>query len=123
MKTRKKLNQVRDLRKRRARAKIKSAARPRLSVFRSNRQIYAQIVDDLAGRTLASASSKDAAQKESNRGKAGSKTEKARAVGRAVARRAKEAGVRNVVFDKGGCSYHGRVRALAEGAREEGLEF
>lgn len=91
--------------------------RPRLSVFRSNKQIYAQVIDDTAGRTLAAASSiePDVAR--------GRKTETAAAVGACVARRALENGVRKVVFDRGGYVYHGRVKALADAARAEGLEF
>ena len=96
-----------------------TTARPRLSVFRSLNQIYAQIIDDTIGRTLAAASSFDAAL----RGTTGSKTDRAKAVGTAIAERAREAGVRQVVFDRGGYLYHGRVKALADAARENGLEF
>jgi large subunit ribosomal protein L18 len=96
-----------------------SAVRPRLSVFRSLNQIYAQVIDDTTGRTLASASS---LEKELRDG-AGSKTERARTVGSLVAERAKVAGVTQVVFDRSGFRYHGRVRSLAEAAREAGLEF
>lgn len=95
--------------------------RPRLCVFRGLRAIYAQVVDDLSGRTLAAASSREAglvAEGASRRDAAA-----AQAVGRAVAERAKAAGVTRVVFDRGGYLYHGRVKALAEGAREAGLEF
>ncbi len=95
------------------------AARPRLAVFRSARHIYAQVIDDRAGRTLAAASDLEAEL----RGGEGTKTERARAVGALVARRAREAGCPSVVFDRGGFSYGGRVRALAEAAREEGLVF
>ncbi len=94
-------------------------ARPRLVVTRSARHIYAQIVDDLAGRTLAAASTLDA----SIRGTAGDKTARARTVGELVAARGKEAGVSAVVFDRGGNSYHGRIAALADAAREGGLQF
>jgi large subunit ribosomal protein L18 len=96
-----------------------TSSRPRLVVTRSARHIYAQVVDDLAGRTLAAASTLDP----SLRGGEGHKTAKARAVGRLVAERAAAAGVAAVVFDRGGNRYHGRVAALAEGARESGLEF
>ena len=96
-----------------------STSRPRLAVFRSLNQIYAQVIDDTTGRTLASASS---LEKDLRNG-SGSKTERARAVGALVAERAKSAGVERVVFDRAGFRYHGRIRALAEGAREAGLEF
>ena len=92
-------------------------ARPRLSVFRSNKQIYAQVIDDTVGRTLVAASS---IEPEITRGR---KTETAAVVGAMVARRALEDGVRKVVFDRGGYVYHGRVKALADAARAEGLEF
>ena len=90
--------------------------RLRLSVFRSARHIYAQIIDDSSGRTLAEANSKTLAA-------SGKKVDHARAVGLAVAERAKAAGVERVVFDRGPYRYHGRVKALADGAREGGLEF
>ncbi|HZT09307.1 MAG TPA: 50S ribosomal protein L18 [Chloroflexota bacterium] len=96
-----------------------TTARPRLSVFRSASHIYAQIIDDTQGRTLVSASTLDSAL----RGGAGAKAERARAVGLALAQRAKAAGVTRVVFDRGGYLYHGRIKALADGAREGGLEF
>src|SRR5687768_7024047 len=90
--------------------------RPRLAVFRSNRHIYAQLIDDFQGRTLAAASTlKDAS--------GGDPKEQAKAVGTALAQRAKSAGVSRVAFDRGGFKYHGRVQAVAEGAREGGLEF
>lgn len=95
--------------------------RPRLNVFRSDEEIYAQVIDDVAGRTLASASSIDQDLREKTNGL--SKTEQAKLVGEAVARRAKEAGITTVVFDRGGFQYIGRVKALAEGARQAGLEF
>ena len=104
-------------RHRRVRAKVSGTAeRPRLVVFRSNRGISAQLVDDAEGRTMASASWKavDAS---------GSKTEQASAVGKALADAAKKAGVDACVFDRAGYLYHGRVQALAEGAREGGLQF
>ena len=93
--------------------------RPRLAVYRSNQHIYAQVIDDEAGRTLAAASDVETAL----RGDDGSKSERARQVGALVARRVKEAGITSVVFDRGGFRYAGRVRALADAAREEGLEF
>ena len=96
-----------------------STARPRLCVFRSTNHIYAQVVDDVRGVTLAAASSLDPAI----RAMTGSKSELSKAVGRAVAERAQAAGIGNVVFDRGGYLYHGRVKALAEAAREGGLEF
>jgi len=93
--------------------------KPRLSVFRSNSDIYAQLIDDNNGKTLAAASSRDkdiAAQK-------GNKTEKSKLVGGAIARKAGELGLKNCVFDRGGNLYHGRIKALADGAREGGLQF
>jgi large subunit ribosomal protein L18 len=93
--------------------------KPRLSVFRSNTDIYAQLIDDVAGKTLASASSRDkdiAAQK-------GNKSEKSKLVGQVIARKAVELGLKKVVFDRSGYLYHGRVKNLADGAREQGLEF
>ena len=94
-----------------------SAERPRLSVFRSAKYIYAQVIDDTSGRTLAAASSRESDLEGAN------KVETARSVGRAVAERAKAAGVSAVVLDRGGYQYHGRVRSLAEGAREGGLNL
>ncbi|MGN6417655.1 MAG: 50S ribosomal protein L18 [Pseudobacter sp.] len=95
------------------------AAKPRLSVFRSNADIYVQLIDDNEGKTLASASSRDkdiAAQKVT-------KTEKSKLVGQAIARKATELGINTVVFDRGGNLYHGRVKSVADGAREGGLQF
>lgn len=104
----------------RIRAKIAGTAqKPRLSVFRSNRDIYVQLIDDDNGVTIAAASSREkdiAAQ-------AGNKVEKSKLVGQSIARKAKELGIENVVFDRGGNLYHGRVKAVAEGAREGGLVF
>jgi len=105
-------------RHRRVRGKVQgSAERPRLVVFRSNRGIFAQLVDDQAGRTLAGASWTGIGDKK------GSKTDQAKAVGTALADAAKKAGIERCVFDRGGYLYHGRVKALAEGAREGGLQF
>ena len=98
-----------------------TSQRPRLNVFRSATHIYAQVIDDVAGRTIAAASDLDKALAGETSGK--SKTERAVAVGKAVAERAKAAGVELVVFDRGGYKYHGRVRALADAAREAGLGF
>lgn len=95
--------------------------RPRLSVFRSGQQIYAQVIDDIKGVTLAAASSVDKDLKEKL--KSGSTVDAATQVGKLVAARAKKAGVEKVVFDRGRFIYHGRVKALAEGAREGGLQF
>jgi large subunit ribosomal protein L18 len=107
-------------RKRHTRIRLRisgSPDRPRLSVFRSAKYIYAQVIDDTTGRTLASASSREGDV-------AGdTKVDVARGVGRAIAERAKAAGVSSVVLDRGGYQYHGRVRSLAEGARESGLNL
>ena len=91
-----------------------TSERPRLAIFRSNKEIYAQIIDDLNSNTLASASSKEVN---------GTKTEQATVVGKLIAETAKKAGVETVVFDRGGFLYHGRVKALADSAREAGLKF
>jgi len=96
-----------------------TSAKPRLSVFRSNTEIYAQLIDDVSGQTLAAASSKEksiAAQKVN-------KSEKSKLVGTAIAAKATELGLTEVVFDRGGYLYHGRVKAVADGAREGGLKF
>ncbi|HEX7389952.1 MAG TPA: 50S ribosomal protein L18 [Acidiphilium sp.] len=99
----------------------KSGGRPRLSVFRSGKHIYAQIIDDAVGRTLVAASSLDAGLRADLR--SGADKAAAAAVGKLVAERAKAAGVSRVVFDRGAYMYHGRVKALAEAARESGLDF
>jgi large subunit ribosomal protein L18 len=91
-----------------------TSERPRLAVFRSNKEIYAQLIDDIAGNTLACASSVDAK---------GTKIEQATVVGKLIADNAKKAGVDTIVFDRGGFLYHGRVKALADAAREAGLKF
>ena len=95
-----------------------SAAAPRLSVFRSNKEIYAQLIDDASGKTLAAASSRDKENENSD-----NKSNTAVAVGKLIAEKATQAGVSKVVFDRGGYLYHGRVKSLAEGAREAGLKF
>jgi large subunit ribosomal protein L18 len=106
--------------KRRIRAKITGTSeRPRLSVFRSNNNIYGQLIDDLNGRTLAAASSLDGAVETDGK----TPTEVGKLVGQKLAENAKEAGIETVVFDRNGYRYHGRVKALAEGAREGGLKF
>jgi len=94
-----------------------TVSRPRLSVFRSSAHIYAQIIDDVAGHTLVSESTKSA------EGVTGTKTEQAKVVGTLIAAKAKQAGITSVVFDRGGFKYHGRIQALADAAREGGLEF
>ena len=94
-------------------------SRPRLAVFRSNTHIYAQVIDDASGRTLAAASTVEKELRSSKQ----TKTEEAAVVGRLVAERAKTAGVERVVFDRAGFRYHGRIKSLAEAAREAGLEF
>jgi large subunit ribosomal protein L18 len=96
-----------------------TAQKPRLSVFRSNNEIYVQLIDDAEGKTLVAASSRDkdiVAQK-------GNRVEKSKLVGGAIARKAIELGLKDVIFDRGGNLYHGRVKAVAEGAREGGLNF
>ncbi|MBE8191801.1 MAG: 50S ribosomal protein L18 [Alphaproteobacteria bacterium] len=111
---------INDRRKYKVRRQLKKVAgeRPRLSVFRSSKHIYAQIIDDAAGRTLAAASTKD----KDFDGK-GCNKEAAGIIGKNIATRAKAAGVKAVIFDRGGYIYHGRVKALAEAAREAGLNF
>ena len=105
-------------RRRRVRAKVRGTAeRPRLSVFRSNRGVNAQLVDDVAGHTLAAVTWTESDIKGLQR------MDQAKRVGTLIAERAKSAGIETVVFDRGGYRYHGRVRALAEGAREGGLRF
>ena len=110
-------------RRERVRFQLRQAAngRVRLSVFRSSRHIYAQIIDDAAGRTLAAASTLDAGLKPNL--KTGANTEAASAVGKLLAERAKAAGVERVVFDRGAYLFHGRIKALADAAREGGLDF
>ena len=117
-----KLNQV-ERRKNRVRRTLRARAygRPRLSVFRSSKQIYAQIIDDAKGETLVSASSLEKSNRESL--KTGADVAAAKAIGELLAKRAVEKGISEVVFDRGSYLYHGRVKALADGAREGGLQF
>lgn len=116
-----KMNNLTQRRASRNRAKLArvSTNRPRLSVFRSSKHIYAQVIDDARGVTVAAASSLD----ESLKAKSGANVDAASVVGKLVAERAKQAGITDVVFDRGEYIYHGRVKALAEGAREGGLNF
>lgn len=103
----------------RIRKKVKgSVSRPRLSVFRSNKEIYCQLIDDLSGKTLAAAASSDESLQAT-----GSKIERAKQVGQLIGQRALDLNIEAVVFDRGGYIYHGRIKALAEGAREKGLKF
>jgi len=110
-----------DRRRRRVRTSLRerAAGKPRLSIHRSGRHIYAQVIDDAAGKTLAAASTLD----KDVRGKTGATKDGAAVVGKTIAERAKKAGVSTVVFDRGGFLFHGRVKALADAAREGGLEF
>lgn len=118
MKDRTMLNQKRGRRVRRVRARIfGTSTRPRLAVFRSNRSLYAQLIDDARGTTLAAASSREL--KKESQGKA--KMSQARLIGELIARRALTKGIKSAVFDRRAYAYHGRVKALAEGAREGGL--
>jgi large subunit ribosomal protein L18 len=111
-------NEIRMRVHKRIRNRVKGTAeRPRLAVFRSLKHIYAQVIDDVKGHTVAAASSAE------EKGKSGGNVEGAKAIGTLVADRAKDKGVKAVVFDRGGYHYHGRVKALAEAAREAGLEF
>lgn len=112
-------NKIRQKRHRRVRGKISGTAeRPRLNIFRSNTGIYAQVIDDVAGVTLAHASTLD-----KDKVPAGTKTEQAIVVGQRIAERAIAKGITEVVFDRGGYLYHGRIKALADAARENGLKF
>lgn len=105
----------------RVRNKARKSGRPRLSVFRSNKHIYAQLIDDVEGRTLAAASTNE--KELGGVGSANASVEAAAKVGEAIARRAGEKGVKEVVFDRGGYRYHGRVAAVADAARQAGLSF
>jgi large subunit ribosomal protein L18 len=112
--------EARGRRHRRVRKKVRGTAeRPRLSVFRSNRHIYAQVIDDVSGRTIVSASTIEVEARDG----ATATVDAAKAVGKRIGERAKAAGVATVVFDRGGFRYHGRVAGVADGAREAGLEF
>lgn len=122
LKFRKKLDQ-RQRRQKRVRAKVSGTPnRPRLNVFRSSAHIYAQVIDDIAGHTLVAASDLEA-EVVRIAGDGAAKSARAKAVGQVIAERAKAAGVNAVVFDRGGFLYHGRVKAVADGAREAGLDF
>ena len=106
-----------DRRHRRVRKKVSGTSeRPRLAVYRSNKHIYAQVIDDVAGRTLAASATTTAKAD-------GAPTEQAKSVGLEIAAKAKSAGITQVTFDRGGFRYHGRIQAVADGAREGGLEF
>lgn len=114
---------LRQKRHKRVRAKVSGTPqRPRLNVFRSDKHIYAQVIDDARGHTLVAAGSAEPAIRQQASGDT-TKTDKAKLVGNLVAERAKAAGITQVVFDRGGFLYHGRVRALADAARESGLDF
>ncbi|HVK97515.1 MAG TPA: 50S ribosomal protein L18 [Flavisolibacter sp.] len=119
MRTSAKLSRRQNIRYRIRRKIAGTAQKPRLSVFRSNADIYVQLIDDDNGVTLAAASSREKDIKTQK----GNKVEKSRLVGQSIARKAKELGLENVVFDRGGNLYHGRVKAVADGAREGGLVF
>jgi large subunit ribosomal protein L18 len=122
LKYRKALN-ARKRRHVRVRAKVSGTAqRPRLNVFRSSAHIYVQVIDDMAGHTLAAASDLDEDVLKAV-GEGAPKTARAKAVGQVIAERAKNIGIETVVFDRGGFLYHGRIKAVADGAREGGLEF
>ena len=121
MKLQKRITIRKERRQFRVRNKVRAAGRPRLSVFRSNKHIYAQVIDDAAGRTIASASTVEPTQRggEVN----GNTTEAAAAIGKLLAERALQQGVKQVAFDRGAYRFHGRVQALADAARQAGLDF
>ncbi|OLE55632.1 MAG: 50S ribosomal protein L18 [Bacteroidetes bacterium 13_1_20CM_4_60_6] len=119
MRTNAKTTRRRNIRYRIRRKISGTAQKPRLSIFRSNTEIYCQLIDDDNAVTIAAASSRD----KDIKAQAGNKTEKSKLVGQAIARKAKELGIESVVFDRGGNLYHGRVKAIADGAREGGLVF
>lgn len=121
MKLQKRIAVQRRRRAYRVRNRVRAAGRLRLSVFRSNKHIYAQIIDDAAGRTLVSASTMEADFRQAN--ESGGNTQAAEKVGQRLAVRAKEKGIHSVAFDRGPYRYHGRIKALAEAARAAGLEF
>ncbi len=115
-------NQVRQKRHLRIRRKIQGTAeRPRLNVYRSLQNIYAQVIDDVSGKTLVSASTME--KEFQGKGKKGGNIEAAKAVGKLIAQRAMKQGIKQVVFDRGGYLFHGRIKSLADAAREAGLEF
>jgi large subunit ribosomal protein L18 len=114
-----KLERRQRIRRRIRKVSFGTSERPRLAVFRSNKEIYAQIIDDNKGATIAAVSSRDKALSAEK----GTKTELANLVGKAIAKKAQELGVEAVSFDRGGNLYHGRIKSLAEGAREAGLKF
>lgn len=107
------------IRKRIRKVSFGTSERPRMSVFRSNKEIYAQIIDDVNGKTIVAASSRDKDLESVN----GTKSEMAAAVGKSIAEKALKAGIETIAFDRGGYLYHGRIKSLAEGAREGGLKF
>ena len=119
MRTNAKTTRRRNIRYRIRRKISGTAQKPRLSIFRSNTEIYCQLIDDDNAVTIAAASSRD----KDIKAQAGNKTEKSKLVGQVIARKAKELGIESVVFDRGGNLYHGRVKAIADGAREGGLVF
>jgi large subunit ribosomal protein L18 len=119
MKLQKRVTLQKDRRQYRVRNRLRTGDRPRLSVFRSNKHIYAQIIDDKAGRTLVSASTAEADQKPEG----GSSVAAATEIGKRVAERALQQGIQQVAFDRGSYRYHGRIQALADAAREAGLDF
>lgn len=112
-----------DRRKQRVRRKLRETGRLRLSVFKSNQNLYAQIIDDNSGQTLVSASTLDPVVLKAFKGKKVANLEAANAVGKEIGKRALEKGLTNIVFDRGGYKYHGKVKALADAAREAGLKF
>ncbi len=121
MKLQKRITLQKERRQYRVRNKLRAGERPRLSVFRSNKHIYAQIIDDEQGKTLVSASTAEPSQRSDDLN--GSSTEAATQIGKLVAQRALEQGIKEVAFDRGSYRYHGRVQALADAAREAGLDF
>jgi large subunit ribosomal protein L18 len=120
MRIQKRISKQRVRRTNRVRNRVRATGRPRLSVFRSNKHIYAQVIDDVAGKTIVSASTKEASI---GGGNVGGDAEAAAKVGAAIAERAQQKGIKAVAFDRGSYQYHGRVAALADAAREKGLDF
>ncbi len=121
MKLQKRVTLQKTRREFRVRNKVRAAGRHRLSIFRSNKHIYAQVIDDAAGKTIVSASTIEPSQRSESSN--GGSTEAAATVGKLVAQRALERGIKQVAFDRGAYRYHGRVQALADAAREAGLDF